>query len=126
MAKKKVGYVDGFVLVVKKSKIKMYRKMAAEGLKLWMKHGALDYKECMADDMMVGKIKRPFPKLVKPKPGEVVFFSFIGYASRTHRDAVNKKVMADPAMQNVDWQDKPMPFDMNKMAVGGFKVLVSN
>ncbi len=123
---KKVKYVDGYVLVVKRSKLKEYRKMAREGVRLWMKHGALECKECMADDMKVGQIKRPFSKLMKTRPSEVVFFSYIGYASRAHRDAVNKKVMADPAMQNPEWQDKPMPFDMDGMAVGGFKVVVSN
>lgn len=122
---KKVKYVDGFVLIAKRSKLKEYRKMALEGRRLWLKYGALDYKECVADDMNIKGVKLTFPKLAKTKPGEVVIFSYIGYASRAHRDSVNKKVMSDPSMQDPSWKDKPMPWDMNRMAVGGFKVLVS-
>src|SRR3954469_18294252 len=98
MAKQKTGYVDGFVLVVPKNKVESYKKMARWGEKLWKKHGALDYKECVADDMRA-KFGLPFPKLTKTKSGEVVVFSFITFKSRKHRDDVNKKVMADPVMK---------------------------
>jgi len=121
----KVKYVDGFVLIVKKSRIEAYRKMAEEGKRLWKKYGALDYKECVADDMRIKGITLTFPKLAKTKPGEVVVFSYIGYRSKAHRDSVNKKVMSDPSMKPGSWDEKSMPFDMKRMSVGGFKVLVS-
>lgn len=97
MAKQKVkaGYVDGFVLVVPKKKIEEYKQMARVGEKVWRKHGALDYKECIADDLkpnMGGMPFLPFPKLTKIKPSETVVFSYIVYKSRTHRDQVNAKV----------------------------------
>lgn len=117
-------YVDGFVLVVPKSKRGAYRKMAKEGAQMWMKHGALEYFECVADDMSPPWIKLTFPKLTKARKGEEVWFSFIVYKSKAHRDDVNKKVMK--GMQ--EWEKKngkmKMPFDMNKMAYGGFKVIV--
>lgn len=124
--KKNVGYVDGFVLTVPKKKLAAYRKMASMGGKMWKKYGALDYKECIMDDPKPKWVTFTFPKMAKAKPGEVVFFSFITYKSRAHRDAVNAKVMKDPAM-HPDSADsmKDMPFDMKRMAFGGFKVLVS-
>jgi len=121
----KVKYIDGFVLVVPKKNLAAYRKMAAVGGKLWKRHGAIDYKECMLDDMMAKQIKRTFKVLVKPKAGEVVFFSYIGYKSKAHRNAVNAKVMNDPAMTSGSFE-KDMPFDIKRMSVAGFKVLVSN
>lgn len=121
-------YVDGFVLVVPKKKLAEYRKMAQWGKKLWMKYGALDYKECMGDDLkpksMGGPKPLSFVKMAKAKSGEAVWFSFIVYKSKKHRDAVNAKVMKDPAMNDPKWKDKPMPFDMKRMASGGFKVVV--
>ncbi len=123
MAKQKSNYVDGFVLAVPKKKIGIYKKMAKEGEKIWKKHGAIDYKECMADDMRA-QWSMPFPKLVKPKKDEVIMFSFITYKSRKHRDAVNKKVMSDPSMNDPEIINKEMPFDMKRMAYGGFKVIV--
>jgi alkaline phosphatase len=120
------GYVDGFVLVVPKKKLGAYRKMALAGGKVWKKHGALDYKECVGDDMkpnMGGMKILTFPKLAKPRAGEVVLFSFITYKSRAHRDAVNKKVMKE-LMSDPKNNDIAMPFDMKRMAYGGFKVLV--
>ena len=126
----KGGYVDGFVLVVPKSKIAAYRKMAAEGGKMWKKHGALDYKECVGDDLtpdmgdMGGMRLLTFPKMAKTKSSETVVFSYILYKSRAHRDSVNKKVMAEMTKQMEKHKDKPMPFDMKKMAYGGFKVIV--
>lgn len=131
MAKKTkntVGYVDGFVLVVSKKKLGTYKSMAQVGAKVWKKHGALDYKECVGDDLNpdMGKYSiLPFPKMTKLKPSETVIFSFITYKSRAHRDKVNAKVMKDPAMNDPKYKDMPMPFDMKRMAYGGFKVLVS-
>lgn len=121
-------YVDGFVLVVPKKKLAEYRKMAQWGKKLWMKHGALDYKECVGDDLkpksMGGPKPLSFVKMAKAKSGEAVWFSFIVYKSKKHRDAVNAKVMKDPVMSDPKWKDTPMPFDMKRMASGGFKVVV--
>jgi uncharacterized protein YbaA (DUF1428 family) len=118
-----MAYVDGFVIPVKKSKLKAYRKMALLGLKLWKKHGAVDYKECVLDDPKEGH-GVIFPKLAKVKAGETVIFSFIVYKSKAHRAQVNKKVMSDPAMANFD-PTKPMPFDFKRMSMGGFRVMVS-
>lgn len=129
MAKSKVGYVDGFVLVVPRSKIAAYKKMATEGKKMWMKFGALDYKECMGDEMNPktgGQKILGFRGMAKAKPGEVVWFSYVGYKSKTHRDQVNKKVMAEMARMYKDHKDQAMPFDMKRMAYAGFKVQVSS
>lgn len=123
MAKSKTNYVDGFVLTVPKKKLKVYKKMAAGAGKVWRKHGAIDYKECVAEDMRA-KGCLPFPKLVKPKAGEVILFSYITYKSRKHRDAVNKKVMAEMQKKYGD-KEMEMPFDIKRMAYGGFDVLVS-
>lgn len=113
-------YVDGFVIPVSKNKIAEYRKMAALGKKIWMKHGALQYFECVGDDL-TPEFGLPFPKGIKIKAGETVVFSWIVYKSKAHRDAVNKKVMSDPSMKE---PPKPMPFDFNRMMYGGFKVIV--
>lgn len=125
--KNKVGYVDGFVLSVPKKKLATYKKMAAAMSKIMKKHGAIDYKECVADDMnpdMGGMKMLTFPRLAKPKSGEVVFFSYITFKSRTHRDQVNARAMKDPVMNDPKYKNMPMPFDMKRMAYGGFKVLV--
>jgi uncharacterized protein YbaA (DUF1428 family) len=117
-------YVDGFVLVVPKKRVAEYRRMAQKAAKMWKKYGALDYKECMLDDAKPKWVTFTFPKMAKAKPGETVWFSYIVYKSRKHRDQVNAKVMADPAM-NMDSHDmNKMPFDMKRMAYGGFKVVV--
>ena len=89
-----MSYVDGFVLVVPKKKLAIYKKMATRAAKVWRDHGALDYRECVGDDLKV-KMGLPFPKLAKTKPGETVVFSYIVYKSRAHRDKVNAKVMKD-------------------------------
>jgi alkaline phosphatase len=122
-------YVDGFLFVVPKGKAAEYKKMAEWGKKLWMKHGALDYKECMGDDItpkgvMPGIKQLHFGAVIKAKKGETVWFSFIVFKSRKHRDEVNAKVMKDPAMNDDTWKDKPMPMDMKRFAYGGFKVEV--
>jgi uncharacterized protein YbaA (DUF1428 family) len=115
-------YVDGFLLPVPKKNLKKYAVMARAGARVWKKHGALDYKECVGDDLKP-PMGMAFPKLVKPKKGETVVFSFITYKSRAHRDAVNKKVMTDPGMLEA-CKDMEMPFDLKRMCYGGFKVLV--
>lgn len=122
MTKEKVGYVDGFVLTVPKDKLGEYKKIARKAGKVWLKYGALSYKECMLDDVEPEHVTLIFPKLAKAKPDETVWFSYIEYKSKKHRDQVNKKVMADPAMEPGNNED--MPFDMKKMAYGGFKVIV--
>jgi len=115
-------YVDGFLLPVPKKKLQAYRRMAAKAGKIWREHGALDYKECVGDDLNI-KFGLPFPKVLKPKPGETVVFSYIVYKSRAHRDRVNAKVMKDPRLA-CSMDPKNMPFDCKRMAYGGFKVLV--
>lgn len=118
-----MSYVDGFVIVMPKKNIKAYTKMARGGGKAWMKHGALQYFECVGDDLDIPGMPLTFPKMLKLKPTETAVFSFIIYKSRAHRDKVNKKVMTDPSMQ---MPPEGMPFDMKKMAMGGFKVLVEH
>lgn len=115
-------YVDGFVIPVPKNKVEVYRKMAKKASKVWMEHGALDYKECVADDVKAGK-QTSFPQSVKLKSGETVVFAYIVYKSRAHRDSVNKKVMSDPRLMTMCDPKNP-PFDMKRMFWGGFKVIV--
>jgi uncharacterized protein YbaA (DUF1428 family) len=115
-------YVDGFVLPVPKKNLPAYRRMSAKAGKIWREHGALEYRECVGDDLKV-KMGMPFPRLLKPKAGETVVFSWIVYKSRAHRDAVNAKVMKDPRMAKM-MEGKPMPFDVKRMVYGGFKVIV--
>jgi len=117
-----MSYVDGFVLVVPKKKLAVYKSMARKAGKIWREHGALDYRECVGDDLKV-KFGLPFTKLAKTKPSETVVFSYIVYKSRAHRDKVNAKVMADKRLQGPG-MPKEMPFDMKRMAYGGFKTLV--
>ena len=117
-----MSYVDGFVLLVPRKKLKAYTRIATLAGKVWREHGALDYKECVGDDLKV-KFGRSFTRLAKPKAGEAVLFSFIVYKSRAHRDSVNKKVMKDPRLNEM-CGDKEMPFDLKRMSYGGFKVFV--
>jgi uncharacterized protein YbaA (DUF1428 family) len=117
-------YVDGFVLVVPKKNIKAYQKIAQKAGKIWKKCGALEYMECAGDDMTNLMTSVQFPKMAKAKPSETVFFSFIVYKSKAHRNAVNKKVMKDPFMQPSAQGEQSMPFDIKKMAFGGFTALV--
>lgn len=121
----KGNYVDGFVLVVKKDRLAEYKKLATFASKVWMKYGALQYVETYGDDMSPDWCKVPFPKLAKTKEDEVVVFSWISYKSKSHRDAVNKKVMNDPQMAKACDPKNP-PFDMKRMSYGGFKVLAQN
>lgn len=115
------GYVDGYVLPVPKKNIAAYRRMAKAGAKIWMEHGAVAFHECVGDDLNV-KFGVPFPKMVKPKSGETVVFSWIMFKSRAHRDKVNARVMKDPRLGKIC--PKVMPFDCKRMMYGGFKVLV--
>ena len=113
-------YVDGYVLPVPKKSLKAYVRMARMGEKMWRKHGALDYKECVGDDLKT-KWGTPFPRMMKVKPGETVVFSYIVFKSRAHRDRVNAKVMKEMGKM---CEPKDMPFDVKRMVYGGFKVLV--
>ena len=121
-------YVDGFVLVVPKDKVEEYKKMAIEGRDMWMKYGALEYYECLGDDLetkdMGGMKQLAFTELAKASADETVWFSFIVYNSKEHRDEVNKKVMDEMAEKYKEHQDISMPFDMKRMAFGGFRVEV--
>jgi uncharacterized protein YbaA (DUF1428 family) len=120
-------YVDGFVLVVPKKNLKAYKKMAEEGGKMWKKYGALEYIECVGDDLNpnMGKMKvLTFPEMTKLKKDETVWFSFIIYKSKKHRDSVNKKVMKQMKKGAEKYKNIEMPFDMKRMAYGGFKALV--
>jgi uncharacterized protein YbaA (DUF1428 family) len=116
-----MSYVDGFVLVVPENKLEDYRKLAEDAGKIWKKHGAFDYKECLADDMDDKGFCATFPQTFKPKEGEVIIFSFIVYQSREHRDEVNAKVMSDPDLK---CDPENMPFDVKRMTYGGFKTIV--
>lgn len=115
-------YIDGFVVPVPKKNIKAYEKMAKLAAKVWLDHGALEYLECVADDVKPGKVTS-FPQSVKMKSNETVFFSWIVYKSRAQRDKIMKKVMQDPRMANMDMS--MMPFDGQRMIYGGFKPMVS-
>lgn len=117
-------YVDGFVLVIPKNKIKQYKKMAELGARIWKKHGALDYKECMIDDPTPQFVSFTFSKMLKLKKNETAWFSYIVFKSRKHRDAVNAKVMKDPDMNDPAYKDEKMPMDMKRFSYAGFKVEV--
>jgi uncharacterized protein YbaA (DUF1428 family) len=117
-----MSYVDGFVLPVPKKNLAAYRRISQKAGKVWREHGALEYIEAAGDDLKA-KWATLFPKMAKAKPGETVVFSYIVYKSRAHRDRVNKKVMKDPRLAKM-MDPKSMPFDMKRMAYGGFKVFV--
>lgn len=112
------GYVDGFVIPIPKKQVKAYLAMAKLGARVWKDHGALGYRECIADDLK--GFGQGFKKMAGLKAGETVVFSFVLYRSRAHRDRVNAKVMKDPRMTGMT----TMPFDVKRMAMGGFEVLV--
>lgn len=120
----KGGYVDGFIIPISKKKTAAYKKIAREASTVWKRFGALDYKECIIDDAKPKYVHLTFAKMAKAKPGEAVWFSFIVYKSRAHRDAVNKKVMAYYAKKYPN-SAMEMPFDMKRFSYGGFKVAVS-
>jgi len=116
-----MSYVDGFVLPIPKNKVAAYRRIASKAGKIWMDYGALQYLECVADDVKPGKVTS-FPQSVKLKKNETVFFSFIVYKSRKDRDRINAKVMKHPWVAKMG-PDK-MPFDGKRMFFGGFKAVV--
>jgi uncharacterized protein YbaA (DUF1428 family) len=115
-------YVDGFIVAVPAKKVEDYRKLSRKAGKIWMEYGALEYTECLADDVKPGKVTS-FPQSVKLKAGEVVVFSWITYKSRKQRDSVNKKVMSDPRLEAM-MDPKNLPFDGKRMIFGGFKTIV--
>ena len=118
-------YVDGFVIPIAKKNVAAYTRIARKAGKVWKKYGAIDYKECVGDDLepsMQGMESLPFPRLTNLGPDEALIFSFIVFESRQHRDEVNAKVMADPAMSPEKMSE--MPFEMTRFSYGGFNVLV--
>lgn len=121
----KGGYVDGFVFSVPKgTKTAAYKKMCVEARQVWTKCGALDYKECVADDVKPKHVTFTFPKMAGTKANEQVWFSFITFKDKAHRNKVNKEVMAHFDKKYAEKKDQSMPFDMKRMAYGGFKVVV--
>lgn len=127
MKTKSTKYVDGFVIPIKKKDVAAYKKMAQWGADTWMKHGALQYFECIGDDLKVAKgMGQGFGKLAGLKPDETVIFSYIVFKSKAHRDIVNKKVMKemDSPANKEKCENQPMPFDMKRFAYGGFKSIV--
>jgi uncharacterized protein YbaA (DUF1428 family) len=117
-----MAYVDGFIVPVPKKKLQAYRRMAQKAGKVWREHGAIEFRECVADDVKVGKWTS-FPRSVKLKRDETVVFSWIAYKSRAHRDRVNARVMKDKRLAAM-MDPKAMPFDGKRMIYGGFKTLV--
>ena len=114
-----MSYVDGFIVAVPKKKLAAYRRLATKAGKVWREHGALDYREWVAEDVKVGKLTS-FPRSVKMKKNETVVFSYIVYKSRKDRDRINAKVMKDPRLNEM-MDPKDMPFDGKRMIFGGFK-----
>ncbi len=119
---KKGTYVDGFVISIPKKSTAKYKKIASEAKDVWLKFGALDYKECKIDDAKPQFVAFTFSKMAKTKPNEAVWFSFIVFKNKKHRDEVNKKVMA--FFNKKYGNDMQMPFDMKRFSYGGFKVEV--
>jgi uncharacterized protein YbaA (DUF1428 family) len=115
-------YVDGFVLPVRKKNLPAYVRMARKAGKVWREHGALEFRECVGDDLNI-KMGVPFPRTFKITPAETVMFSYIVYKSRAHRDRVNAKVIKDPRMAKM-CDPKNMPFDVKRMVYGGFRTIV--
>lgn len=117
-----MAYVDGFIVPVPRDKLDAYRELSTRSGRIWREHGALEYLECVGDDLAVQAMGlTSFPRLARAKKGEVVFFSFVVYRSKAHRTRVNKKVMADPRLH---MDGSSMPFDPKRMAYGGFMALV--
>ena len=116
-------YVDAFVLPVAKKNVTLYRRMAKRAGRVWRDHGALEYRECQGDDLEVKGGLMPFPRGIRTKRNETVFFSWVVYRSRAHRDRVNALVMKDPRIVRM-MKSKVMPFDADRMLYGGFKTVV--
>ena len=121
-SKVRTQYVDGFLLPVPAKNLSAYRRISQKAGKIWIEYGALEYRECVGDDLQT-KMGKSFPKLITLKSNETVFFSWITYKSRTHRDKVNSQVMSDPRLKDM-MDDKKMPFDVKRMSMGGFKIIV--
>ncbi len=117
-----MSYVDGFVLAIPKRAMERYARVARKAGRIWREHGALEYLECVGEDLKIKGVVQ-FPRMMRLKPGETVVFSWIVYKSRAHRDRVNEKVMKDPRVAKM-MDPKSMPFDLKRMVYGGFKVLV--
>lgn len=117
-------YIDGYVIPIKKTNVKSYKKLAVLGRKVWLEYGALDYYECIGD-ALDSQRGLPFTKLCKLKAGETVVFAFVVYKSKADRNRINAKVHKDPRMQPTPGKKFVMPFDMKRFSVGGFKALVS-
>jgi len=115
-------YVDGYVLPIPKKNLSLYRRIARKAGRIWREHGALDYRECVGEDLKV-KGTVSFPSRIKTKPGETVVFAWITFKSRRDRDRVNRKVMTDPRLAKM-MDPKTNPFDVKRMVYGGFEVLV--
>ena len=118
-----MNYVDGYVLSVPKKNLEIYRKMAQKAAKVWRDHGALEYRECVGEDLNT-KMGTPFQRAIKTKPNETVVFAWVVFKSRAHRDKVNAKVMKDPRLSDMK-TGGDMPFDLKRMSYGGFKMLVA-
>jgi uncharacterized protein YbaA (DUF1428 family) len=119
-----MAYVDGFVITIPKKNVAAYKKMALEGKRAWMKEGALDYKECMMQDGKPKGVVFTFAKMAKAKPTDTVWFSYIVFKDKKHRDAVNKKVMKIMDAAYAEKKNQKMPFDMRRMAYAGFQGVV--
>jgi uncharacterized protein YbaA (DUF1428 family) len=115
-------YIDGFVIPLPKKNVNAYRRMAQKAGRVWRDHGALEFRECVGDDLNIN-MGLPFPRGIKTRPGETVLFSYIVHKSRAHRDRVNARVMKDPRLANM-MDPKAMPFDVKRMMYGGFKTIV--
>jgi uncharacterized protein YbaA (DUF1428 family) len=119
-----MAYVDGYLLPLPRKNRRLYQGLARKAGKIWREHGALEYRECIGEDIKPKKgMGMPFARTVKGKPSETIVFSWVVFKSRAHRDSVNAKVMKDPRMAKM-MEEGPMPFDIKRMAYGGFKVLV--
>jgi uncharacterized protein YbaA (DUF1428 family) len=117
-----MSYVDGYVLPIAKKNLPAYRRVAQKAAKIWREHGALEYRECVGDDLNV-KWGVPFPRRMKARPGETVVFAWIIFKSRKHRDSVNARVMKDARLAKM-MDEAAMPFDTRRMVYGGFKTIV--
>jgi uncharacterized protein YbaA (DUF1428 family) len=115
-------YVDGFVLPLPKKNVDAYRRMARKASKIWREHGALEYRECIGDDLKAA-FATSFPRGIKTKAGETVVFAYVVYKSRADRDRVNARIMKDPRIAKM-CDPKNMPFDVKRMLYGGFKTIV--
>jgi uncharacterized protein YbaA (DUF1428 family) len=120
-----MGYVDGFVIPIPKKNVRAYTAMAKKACAIWMEHGCLEYRETVGDDLDIDPNMTSFNKLAGTRSGETVIFAWALYKSKAHRDQCNKKIMADPRLGEM-MKNKKNPFDMKRMAMGGFKVIVEN